>query len=133
VSNVSPALPEPVLAFLHAHVRSVLQLEALLLVFEAAGESLPAAEVATAMYLSEAVVAEWLAGFTSAGFCEQDSAGFRLTEDGETVKLLAEVAASYLRRPVTIGRVIFGAESAPDPRVSLAEAFRLRRDQQKDS
>ncbi|HEX3825942.1 MAG TPA: hypothetical protein VHV82_01605 [Sporichthyaceae bacterium] len=101
----------------------MLQLETLL-VFEAAPNACRAEEIAVQMYLSEPVLATWLDGWVGAGFCERAEAnGYRLVADDDVLKLLGEVATTYLHRPVSVGRCVFGA---PDPKRSLAEAFRLR-------
>jgi hypothetical protein len=124
VTDEVSGLPDRVVAFLRSHVRSILQLEALLLVFEAAPQACVAYRLALQMYLSEDVVAAWLDGWVEGGFCEYAvSEGYRVVADDEIGKLLGEVATTYLHRPVSVGRCIF---AEPDPKRSLAEAFRVR-------
>ncbi|HET7530371.1 MAG TPA: hypothetical protein VFJ98_05370 [Mycobacteriales bacterium] len=126
-----PPLPPRVVAFIRQHVSSLLQLEALLLVFEGGQRVRSAADVSAEMYLPEAVVQEWLDGFAHAGFCERTDAGYRMRDDPTVYDLLAEVADTYIRRKVSVGRLIFGPPTE-DPKISLAEAFRLRRDDKRD-
>jgi hypothetical protein len=124
-------LPPRVVEFLRSHISSLLQLEALLLVFEGGTRVQSAAEISGTMYLPEAVVADWLQGFTRLGFCVEEAEGFRLPDDEAIYNLLAEVADTYVRRKVSVGRLVFGAP-VEDPKVALAEAFRLRRPDGKD-
>jgi hypothetical protein len=120
-----------VVTFLRGHISSLLQLEVLLLVAEA-DEPRPAADLATEMYLAEAVVTEWLDTFTAKGFCKfYEDEGYRGLKIPAVAELLQDVADTYVRRKVTVGRLILGA-TGPDPKTSLADAFRLRRDD-KDS
>lgn len=131
MSDPSTSIPAHVVTFLRDHISSLLQLEVLLLVAEA-DEPRPAAELAAEMYLPEAVVAEWLDTFTAKGFCRYyEDEGYRGVKILAVAELMQDVADTYVRRKVTVGRLIHGA-TGPDPKTSLAEAFRLRRDD-KDS
>jgi hypothetical protein len=125
-------LPARVVAFVRQHVSSLLQLEALLLVFEGGQRTRSAADVSAEMYLPAGVVEAWLVEYTEAGFCEHTPNGYRLRDDPEVYDLLAEVADTYIRRKVSIGRLVFGPPTE-DPKISLAEAFRLRKDDSKDT
>lgn len=131
MSDLPPPIPAHVVTFLRDHISSLLQLEVLLLVAEA-DEPRAARALAADMYLAEAVVAEWLHTFTAKGFCQYyEDEGYRGLKIPAVAELLLDVADTYIRRKVTVGRLIHGAPE-PDPKVSLAEAFRLRRDD-KDS
>lgn len=121
-----PPIPPHVVTFLRDHVTSLLQLEVLLLVAEA-DEPRTAADLAAQMYLSEGVVADWLDAFVAKGFCRSEDVGYRGLKIPAVAELLIDVADTYVRRKVTVGRLIHGAPPT-DPRISLAEAFRLRRD-----
>jgi hypothetical protein len=131
MSSPVPPLPTRVVAFIREHVTSLNQLEALLLVFEAGRRARPAADISAEMYLPEPVVAAWLTGFVQTGLCEETPDGFRLPDDAATYDLLAEVADTYVRRKVSVGRLIY-APAADDPKISLADAFRLRRDDRRE-
>lgn len=122
-----PPIPPHVATFLRDHISSLLELEALLLVAEA---DVPrsAAEVAAEMYLAEPVVAGWLDVFVAKGFARHyEDEGYRGVKIPAVAELLLDVADTYVRRKVTVGRLIHGAPPQ-DPRISLAEAFRLRRE-----
>ena len=126
-----PPLPPRVVAFIREHVSSLLQLESLLLVVESGRQTRTAADVSAQMYLPEATVAQWLDGYVDLGFCERSDDGYRLPDDAATYELLAEVADTYVRRKVSVGRLVFGPP-VEDPKIALADAFRLRRDDRKD-
>lgn len=126
MSDLPPPIPAHVATFLRDHVSSLLQLEVLPMVAEA-DEPRSAAELAAEMYLAEAVVTEWLDTFTAKGFCRYYAdEGYRGVKVLAVAELLLDVADTYVRRKVTVGRLVHG--TAPDPKVSLAEAFRLRRE-----
>lgn len=127
---VSP-LPPRVVTFIREHVSSLLQLEALLLIVESGRQPRSAADVSAQMYLPEATIAQWLDGYVDLGFCERSDDGYRLPDDAATYELLAEVADTYVRRKVSVGRLVFGPP-VEDPKIALADAFRLRRDDRKD-
>ena len=127
-----PPLPPRVVAFVQAHVSSMLQLEALLLVVETGRRARSARDLSAEMYLPEATVERWLAEYASLGFCTRDEdGGYRVPDDADIYELLAEVADTYVRRKVSISRLVFGALTE-DPKIKLADAFRLRRDDRKD-
>lgn len=127
MSDLPPPIPAHVVTFLRDHISSLLQLEVLLLVAEA-DEPRSAASLAAEMYLSEAVVTEWLDTFTAKGFCKYyEDQGYRGLKILAVAELLQDVADAYVRRKVTVGRLIHGAPR-PDPKASLADAFLLRRE-----
>ena len=119
-------LPPSVVAFIKEHVRSLLQLEALLLVFESGERSRSAADLSSEMYVPVQALAGWLDEFAEHDYCVHDELGYRGPVDPKTYALLVEVAEAYVRRPVSVGRLIFG--SARDDLVELSDAFRLRKD-----
>lgn len=125
MSDSARPLPPRVVQFIGTHITSLLQLEVLLLVFEGGRRARTAKELATEMYLSAGALAGWLDGFVESGFCERDDGQYRLSESQEIVALLSEVADCYLRRRVSVGRLIFGSR---DSRHALSEAFRIQKD-----
>jgi len=129
VTGPVPPFSPRVVEFAGAHVDSLLQLEALLLVFESGRVARTSADIAAEMYLPERVVDAWLQDYAADGFCESTDAGFRAPDDAEAYALLAEVSDAYVRRKVSFGRLVFGAQET-DPKISLAEAFRIRRDKE---
>ena len=126
-----PPLPPRVVAFIRDHVSSLLQLEALLLVVESGRQLRSAADVSAQMYLPQATVAQWLDQYVAKGFCDKDGDAYRVPDDAATYELLAEVADTYVRRKVSVGRLVFGPP-VEDPKIALADAFRLRKDDRKD-
>lgn len=122
----TPAVPPHVVAFIRAHISSLVQLEVLLHVFKASPTALSAARVAKETYLSEPVTSAWLEGFADIGLVERVDGDYRLLEEQGVPELLADVADVFARRRFTVSRLLYG--SAPvDAKVSLAEAFRFRR------
>ena len=116
-----------VVSFVRAHITSLLQLEALLLVFEAGQRSLSAQQLSKQMYVPESVLTQWLEGFTTSELCERSDDGYRLPDSPPVYELLSEVADCYLRRRISLSRVVFES-SRSEQRTSLSEAFRLRKD-----
>lgn len=114
-----------VIGFLNDHITSLLQLEALLLVVQAGGIPRVPEDISAEMYVPADAVAEWLAELAAAGFCAEDDRGYRCPQDPAKQDLLSEVAEAYVRRPVSVGRLIFGC--ARDDLASFSEAFRLRK------
>ena len=121
-------LPPRVVAFVGSHITSLLQLEALLLVFESGQRSRAAAQLASEMYVPASALEGWLDGFVTAGFLERaEDGGYRLPDSPEVYELLTEVAEAYVRRRISLGRLIF-SRPEPDSRTSFSDAFRLRKD-----
>lgn len=121
-----PLSPQ-VVDFVHGHITSLLQLETLLLVFESGQRPLTAESVAAQMYLSPAVVEQWLVDFSKAGLTQQGSDGFVLAESPEVYNVLSEVADAYVRRRISLSRLVFES-FRPDPKTTLSDAFRLRKE-----
>jgi len=131
MTSSMPPLPPRVVEFVRAHVSSLLQLEALLLIVESGRKQRTAADVSAEMYLPEATVAQWLDGYVDLGFCDRVDDAYRLPDDAAIFDLLTEVADTYVRRKVSVGRLVFGPP-VEDPKIALADAFRLRKDDRRD-
>jgi hypothetical protein len=123
--STSP-LSDDVVAFVKAHVRSLLQLEALLLVLESRDRRRTLADLSAEMYVPVGALQGWLDGYAQNGWCTHDDDGYGPPEDAECYRILTQVSDAYVRRPVSVGRLIFG--SSRDDLVSLADAFRLRKE-----
>ena len=121
-------LPPHVVTFLRANITSLLQLETLLLVFEAGRRPVSADDVASQMYLGPSVVRQWLEEFTHSGFAQSTPEGYVLADSREVFDLLSDVADAYLRRRIALGRVIFASSSHRDARMKLSDAFLLRKE-----
>ena len=128
MTDSAAPLPPRVVAFVHSQITSLLQLEALLLVFESGQRSRSAAHLAGEMYVPASALEAWLDGFVAGGFLERaEDGGFRLPDDEEVYELLSEVADAYVRRRISLGRLIFSRPET-DSRTSFSDAFRLRKD-----
>lgn len=115
-----------VVNFVQLHVTSLLQLDALLLVFESGRQPRTADDLAAQMYVPVGAVEDWLEEFAEAGFCAKTDSGYQLPDSAEVYELLAAVADCYLRRRISLGQLIFSQPSTPA--TSFADAFRFRKD-----
>jgi hypothetical protein len=122
----SSPLPPIVVDFVETHIRSLLQLESLLLVFESRDRPRTAADLSAEMYVPVDALTSWLDEFVRDGLCSHGADGYHAADDLVVHELLEEVAQAYVRRPVSMGRLIFG--SARDDLVQLSDAFRLRKE-----
>lgn len=120
-------LPAAVVAFITSRISSLLQLEALLLVFEGGARVRSAEQLAAEMYVPSGVLTEWLDEFATTGLCERTADGYRTADHEPAFRLLSAVADCYVRRRISLSRLIFSPPPT-DARSSLAEAFRLRKD-----
>ncbi len=69
----------------------------------------------------------WLDGFVSTGFCERVGDEYCLPDSQDVYELLAEVADCYVRRRISVSRLVFGA-TARDARAAFSDAFRIQKD-----
>ena len=120
-------LPPRVVEFVARNITSLLQLEALLLVFEGGRRTRSAEQLAAEMYVPAGAMAGWLDEFVASGFCERVDGDYRLPESEQVYELLSEVAECYLRRRISVSRLVFGA-SARDARAAFSDAFRIQKD-----
>lgn len=119
-NSLSPEVTD----FVDAHISSVPQLQALLLVHEAGAEGATAAGLAAELRLTERVVAAWLAHFVRRRVVSAEDGVFRCCPPGAP-GVVAEVADAYARRPVTVSRYIYAANG---PARRFADAFLFRDD-----
>lgn len=120
-----PLSPE-VVAFVRTHVDSLLQLEALLLVFESGREARSAESLSAQMYAPAGVVSQWLDRFVQTELLERIEGGYRTRDTPAVQELLDAVADAYVRRRISLQRLVFARPSSPA--ASFAEAFRFRKD-----
>lgn len=120
-------LPSRVVEFIARNVTSLLQLEALLLVFEGGRRTRTAAQLAAEMYVPAGAMADWLDDFVVAGYCERRGDEYCIPESPEVYELLADVADCYVRRRISVSRLVFGA-TARDARAAFSDAFRIQKD-----
>lgn len=120
-------LPPRVVEFIARHITSLLQLEALLLVFEGGRRTRTAEQLSAEMYVPAGAMTGWLDGFVEAGFCERADGAYCMPESEQVYELVAEVAECYLRRRISVSRLVFGA-TARDARAAFSDAFRIQKD-----
>ena len=127
VSDQVRPLPPRVVEFVARHITSLLQLEALLLVFESGRRTRTAEQLAAEMYVPAGAMAGWLDGFVTTGFCERIGDEYCMPDSEEVYSLLLEVADCYVRRRISVSRLVFGA-TARDARAAFSDAFRIQKD-----
>jgi DNA-binding transcriptional ArsR family regulator len=123
-------LPPEVELFLDAHIFSVTQLEVLLLAREQAPAT--AAQLSQIAHVPERSLTPWLDAFVEGGLLSRDEQGdYRPAElDDELAATMGTVADCYARRRVTLSRYVY--TSGGDPARRFADAFRFRKDKDKD-
>jgi hypothetical protein len=116
----------PLRAFLLDHIDSVAQLEALLLLRREA-KPLPVAQIARALYVTEANAAEELAALAARGLLIAGEDGMWRYEPAapETAALIDELAATYARALIPVTNIVHGN---PLRLRRFADAFRFRKD-----
>jgi hypothetical protein len=126
----SDAIPPAVKQLLARYIRSVEQLEILLLVQGQPNRAWTAAEVYDVIRSSRTSIAERLKDFTAAGFLAEEPgppAGCRYApKDNALRAAVDETALLYQTRRVRVIEAIFAPEV--DPVQSFADAFKLRKD-----
>jgi hypothetical protein len=118
---------EPEIAqFIHAYIPSVWALELLLLLRADPARRWSPGELLKELRASTKLVDENLAHFERHGLALKDEAGWHFAPASAHLEsLAAELAALYRERPMhTIGLI-----ARPDPLQSLANAFRIKRDE----
>ena len=121
-------LPSTVRQFLARYIRSVEQLEVLLLVQDQPNRSWSAGDVYSIIRSSEASIAARLQAFAKEGFLAQESDGrYRFAPQNSDLRAAVEQTASaYKTWRIRVVEAIFAPPS--DPVQSFADAFRLRKD-----
>jgi hypothetical protein len=122
-------LPSAVKDFLARHIRSVEQLEVLLLLQSQPARSWTAPEVYEVVRSSLASISERLEDFCAAGFLvktQKEPATFRYAEENPQSRSVDELAVAYRTWRVRIIEAIFAAEV--DPLKSFSDAFRIRKE-----
>jgi hypothetical protein len=123
------SLPSAVKDFLARYIRSVEQLEVLLLLRSQPARSWTATEVYEVVRSSLGSIGERLEGFCDAGFfvkTQNEPPAFRYAEENPQSRAVDEVAAAYRTWRVRIIETIFTAEV--DPLKSFSDAFRIRKE-----
>jgi len=119
-------VPEEIRAFLSGCIRSVAELEALLLLREVPAQDWDAATLARRLYIAESEGANILDHLTACELAARGDAGFRYhVRDGERQRLVDGLADSHARHLVPLTRLIH--ERASGMR-KFADAFKFRKD-----
>jgi hypothetical protein len=129
---VSGGLPAEVTAFLDEHIFSVTQLEVLLLACEATPAGYSAHELSRLARVPERSLTPWLDAFVERELLTRSGDGrYGPAElEPERAATLAAVADCFARRRVTLSRHVYA--SGEDPALRFADAFRFRKDKDKD-
>jgi hypothetical protein len=123
-------LPSPVKQLLARYIRSVEQLEVLLLVASQPSRTWTASDVYEVIRSSKASIADRLQAFTKEGFLVEEQAsspGYRYTPKSEELRRgVEETARVYQTHRIRVIEAIFAP--VVDPVQSFADAFKLRKD-----
>jgi hypothetical protein len=126
----SDTLPAPVKQLLSRHIRSVEQLEVLLLLRSQPQRAWTAAEVYDVIRSSQTSIAARLHAFASDGLAVEEQGSpptFRFApKDENTRSAVDQTAAAYQTWRIRVIEAIFAPEA--DPAQSFADAFKLRKD-----
>jgi hypothetical protein len=119
-------LPAPVREFIARHVRSVEQLEILLLLARSPKEAWSPRAVYDTILSTPQSVASWLEELTRSGLLEivpQTDLQYRCTSDPDLRSRIEELAELYRIRPVRVIESIY--RPSADPLRSFADAFKF--------
>lgn len=124
------SLPAPVKQLLSRHIKSVEQLEVLLLIRSQPQRGWTAAEVYEVIRSSQLSIQARLQTFTSDGFLTEEKGPpqtFRFAPNDQSLRsAVDQTAAAYQTSRVRVIEAIFAPEA--DPVQSFADAFKLRKD-----
>lgn len=120
-------ITEALRAFVRKHVRTVGELEVLLLLRARRERSWTAEEVARELRSSSTAAADYLRHFGRAGLVRETEIGqYQYVDDPATRDLVTALAAAYVERPVSVVDLIY---SVPRDQVQiLADAFKIKKD-----
>ena len=122
-------LPTSVQQFLSKYIRSLEQLEVLLLLRNSASRSWTSAEVYEIVRSSRASVEERLGSFVQLGFLAREPgppSSFRYAPKGNLGAAVDETAGAYQKWRVRVIEAIF--TPVVDPAQRFADAFKVRKD-----
>jgi hypothetical protein len=125
-------IPSNVRRFLNDHVESVVQVEALLLLHARPDEAFGRADVAAALKVEPAWAEAQLSNLRDRGILSEVAAGsYRWAPaTPEIGAAVAGLARAYADRRVTVIGLIYAKPS--EPLRSFADAFRIRKDKDRD-
>jgi hypothetical protein len=125
---MSDEFPAELASFIDQHVKSLAELETLLLLRQNAEQSWTAAEVAKALYTSAETCARQLADLARRGFfARSEGESYRYHPVHEDLdRLLGKLADIYQERRVTVITLIYSKPRSTAQ--TLADAFRVRKE-----
>lgn len=123
-------LPPEIVRFINEHVKSIAQLEALLLLASRPADALTAEQLARELYISGDVMGQLLGEWRQLGLLqasEDATPTYRFAPaEASNVELIKQLAELYAARRVTIVTLIY--TQPPGRAQSFADAFKLRKD-----
>jgi hypothetical protein len=119
-------IPEPVRRLVADHVKSVEQLEVLLLLRREAGRDWDGPETSAALQTTPESAGRCLEHAAASGFATESGGRYRYAASGGVARTVDELADAYAKRRHAVIAMIF--ESPSDAVQSFADAFRLRGD-----
>ena len=120
-------LPSGLHDFIARNIRSVEQLEILLLVARDRETTWTVQSVYDVILSTKPSVEQWLDAFTRAGFLEKDStgaSGYRYLAAEGSAELVKDLGLLYKTKPVRVIEAIYKPDR--NPAQSFADAFRLK-------
>lgn len=124
---MAPAdIPKPVRQLIARHIDSIQQVEILDLLRREADRPWSAEQVCRTLHMAQALCAEWLDRFATAGLVARDDAGYRHTDEGRQAAAVRDLLDLYGRRKTSVIEAVYSKPSGSIQ--SFSDAFRLRRD-----
>lgn len=119
-SHFSPGFRQ----FIHRYIRSVEQIDVLILLFEGAERPWAIGEIVAGLRSSEIAIRSRLKALRSAGLVTEAEGGYRYGANGHLDLMVRELRLQYAVRRYSVIELVFSR----DPMDSIAEAFRLLKD-----
>jgi hypothetical protein len=129
VMDPAPTLPRDIQQFLSQHIRTVHELEIVLLLYDQPARAWPAPAVAEKLYIPPELAVERLESLAAANLARRQAAegqGATYQACPEHSTFMEKLSHTYRERRITMISFIF---SQPDETVrSFADAFKLRKE-----
>jgi hypothetical protein len=128
----SPDISNEVQAFIKEHVRSIEQLEVLLLLHRDPARRWTAGELSNTLYISSEAAAHRLEDFCARGFCTRDASDpqryFYNPQLTRYDTVIRDLRSEYEQRRVRVINLIFS--NPIDQLRSFSDAFKFRKDEE---
>jgi DNA-binding IclR family transcriptional regulator len=119
------SIPDELRSFIHKHIDSVAELEALLLLRRECGDPWDPAGLGQRLYIPEAAASEILVKLSADGLIAHDPTGYRCCPDPELAALLDSVEKTYREQLIPMTHLI---HSKLGRIREFANAFKFRKD-----